>query len=206
MPPILFICSNCISISSKLKLPPFAISSPFSRLFLCRFCVQLLRPKKARHPCPEYAVPHVPDGMAQEHPVFAHTEELDWLASNRTNRQCCTTTRITISFSQDHTRQRKCIVKCFGCICRILTGHGIDHEQGFSRINRCMQLFNLFHHIVIDMQTTCGIDNQYIGKLDFCLFNCTINDTDWFSVALDSRKIAPTSPATVCSCLIAAGR
>ncbi|SST13363.1 Uncharacterised protein [Acinetobacter baumannii] len=43
-----------------------------------------------------------------------------------------------------------------------------------------MQFFNFVHHVFIDMQTTRCIDNQHISKLDFCLFNCTVNNINWF--------------------------
>ena len=100
----------------KVEGSAFCSFSPFFRLFLCRFCVQLLRPKKVRHPYLRYVVQHDLDGMAQVHLVFTDTQELDRFTCNRTNRKRSTTTCITISFSQNNTSQSQSIVKCFCCI------------------------------------------------------------------------------------------
>src|SRR5690606_33739180 len=100
MPPILFICSNCISISSKLKLPPFC---SFFGFFFVDLALKFFDQRKD--------VTHTQNTLCdtfrmewlQGIKLFAHTQEFDWLTGNGTHRQCRTTACITIGFGQDHT-------------------------------------------------------------------------------------------------------
>ncbi len=96
--------------------------------------------------------------------LLAHTEELDRLAGDMTYRQRRATTGITVNLGENHTGQRQGLVEGLGGVGRILTGHGIDHKQGFCRLGCRMHLFDLGHHLVIDVQTTGGIDNQHIHE------------------------------------------
>ena len=97
--------------------------------------------------------------------LLTHAEELDRLAGDRAHGQCRTTTGITIDLGQHHAGQRQRIGKGLGGIGGILTGHGIDHEQGFDRLDRRMHGLDLGHHLGIDGQTTGGIDNHHVDEL-----------------------------------------
>ena len=93
---------------------------------------------------------------------FTDTDEFDRLAGNVANRQGGTTAGVAVGFGQDHAGQRQCLAECFGGVGRILTGHGIDHEQGFHRIQSGMQLLDFGHHGGIDGQTAGGIDQHHV--------------------------------------------
>ena len=80
------------------------------------------------------------------------------------NRQRRTATRITINFGENHTRQRQCLVEGLRSIGGVLAGHRIDHKQRFRRFGRSVNLFDLSHHVSIDMQATRRIDDQHIHK------------------------------------------
>ena len=59
---------------------------------------------------------------------------------------------------------------------RILTGHGVNHKQGFNRVNRRMDLFDLVHHRFVNVQTTSGIHQQHVVEFQFGFFQRRVND------------------------------
>ena len=94
--------------------------------------------------------------------LLAHTDELDRLAGELTHRQRRTTAGITVGLGEDHTGERQRFIKGLGGVGRILTGHGVHHEQGFHRADGPVQALDLAHHVFVDMQTARGIDDQHI--------------------------------------------
>ncbi|MNM79531.1 hypothetical protein D3C81_914660 [compost metagenome] len=110
--------------------------------------------------------------------LLAHTEELDGLAGDVTDRQRGTATRVAVDLGQHYAGQRQRLVKGLGRIGGILTGHGIDHKQGFHRLDRRMHLFDLVHHRFVYVQTAGGIDDQHVVEFQLGLLQCTVNDVD----------------------------
>ncbi len=53
-------------------------------------------------------------------------------------------------------------VKVFRHIDGILSGHGIDHQHDFIRLDVCLNGFEFIHHLFIYMQAAGGIQNHYI--------------------------------------------
>ena len=110
--------------------------------------------------------------------LLAHTDELDRLAGDGTNGQCGTATGVAVDLGQDHTGQRQRIAEGLGRVGGVLTGHGVDHEQRFDRVDRGVQRLDLAHHLFVDVQTTGGIDDDHINKLKLCFFNSRLRDVD----------------------------
>ncbi len=108
--------------------------------------------------------------------LLAHTDELDRLAGDGAYRQRGTATGVTVDLGQDHAGQRQCITERLGGVGRVLAGHGIDHEQGFHRVDRGMQRLDLAHHFFIDVQATGGIDDDHVDEFQFCFFNSRLGD------------------------------
>ena len=94
--------------------------------------------------------------------LLAHADELDRLAGDLAHRQGGAAARIAVQLGEDHAGQRQRIAECLGGIDRILPGHRIDHEQGFNRFERGVQLLNFRHHRGIDSQAPGGIDDQHV--------------------------------------------
>ncbi|MNM44050.1 hypothetical protein D3C81_549410 [compost metagenome] len=99
--------------------------------------------------------------------LLAHTDELDRLAGNGAHRQRSTATGVTVDLGQDHTGQRQRITKRLGGVGGVLTGHGVNHEQRLDRLDRGVQVFDLGHHLGVDMQTTGGIDDDHVDEFQF---------------------------------------
>ncbi|MNP44161.1 hypothetical protein D3C76_1380090 [compost metagenome] len=111
---------------------------------------------------------------------LAHAEEFDRLAGNVANRQRRTAARITIDLGQHYASQRQRFVKGLGGVGRILAGHGVDHKQGFHRLDRRMYLFDFVHHRFVYVQAARGIDDQHVVELQLGLLQSTVNDVDRF--------------------------
>jgi hypothetical protein len=99
------------------------------------------------------------------------------------------------------------LVEGLGGVGGILTGHGVHHEQRFHRIDRGVQALDLAI-MLVDVQATGGIDNQHIEELDLGLRgNGAAGDVHRILAEVGlGKKVHPTSPASVSSCLMAAGR
>ena len=99
--------------------------------------------------------------------LLAGTHELDRLVHHGTDRQGGTTTGITIQLGQYDTVEIQTFVELTGGIHGILTGHGIYNKQCFIRIDGVLDGLDFIHHLLIDGQTTGGIDNHQV--ISFCL-------------------------------------
>lgn len=123
-----------------------------------------------------------------------------------TDGQRGTAARVAVDLGQHHAGQRQRFVKRLGGIGGVLAGHGVDHEQGFHRLDRRVHLFDLVHHRFVNVQTAGGIDDQYVVEFQLGLLQRAIDDVDRFFLTSDGKKSMPTPSASVSSCLIAAGR
>ncbi len=110
--------------------------------------------------------------------LLAHTDELDRLAGDGAHRQRGTATGVAVDLGQDHTGQRQRIAEGLGRVGGVLTGHGVDHEQGFNRVDRSVQRLDLAHHLFVDVQTTGGVDDDHVDEFQFGFFNSRIGDVD----------------------------
>ena len=94
--------------------------------------------------------------------LLARTDELDWLLHHGADREGRTTTRITIELGKDYASEVETIVKFLGSVNSILTCHRIDDEEDLVWINGILDVLDLTHHLLINCQTTSGIDDDHI--------------------------------------------
>ena len=145
-------------------MPFFSFLASLSALSLSRVCFGLL--DQAEH------VAHAEDARSdtlrverfERFALLAHTDELDRLAGDGTHRQGGTATGVAVDLGQDHTGQRQCIAEGLGRVGGVLAGHGVDHEQGFDRVDRGVQRLDLAHHLFVDVQATGGIDDDHVDE------------------------------------------
>ena len=93
---------------------------------------------------------------------LAHTQKFNGLAGNVLDREGRTTAGVRIRLGQHHTGQRQRLTEGLGGVRRILTGHGINHEQGLNRLDGAVQLLDFRHHGFINREATGGIDDQHV--------------------------------------------
>ena len=79
-------------------------------------------------------------------------------------------------FSVDTSQMEK-LVKGFSSIDRILTRHGVNHKQGFSWLNGLLERGNFIHHLLVNSQTTCGIDQHDIESIASGMLKCSLSNS-----------------------------
>jgi hypothetical protein len=83
---------------------------------------------------------------------------------------------VAVQLGEKHTVDTQRLVKGGGGIHRILTGHGIHHQQDLCGLHRRLDGLQLVHQGLIDMQPSCGIQKDHVvavvpGVLDGLLGN-----------------------------------
>ena len=85
----------------------------------------------------------------------------------------------------------------------ILAGHGIDDHQHLIGLDGLLDIHGLLHHLLVDLQTTGGIDDDYIAQVVDCLLDGTLGDIDRvLAVAAEDRH---ADLSTECGQLVGSG-
>ena len=71
--------------------------------------------------------------------LFAHAYELDRLACDLANGKRRAAAGVAIHLGQHHAGKRQLLVELVGGVDRILSGHGVGHEQDFLRIEQSLE-------------------------------------------------------------------
>ena len=107
---------------------------------------------------------------------LADAEEFNRLAGNMANRQRRAAAGVAVHFGQHHAGQRQRFVKGLRGIRRILTGHRINDEQGFNRVNGGVDVLDFVHHRFVNVQTTGGIHQQHVVEFELRFFQRRVDD------------------------------
>ena len=100
--------------------------------------------------------------------LFARSDELDGFLYDTAYTECGTATGIAVKFGKDDTVKVQAFVKRLGGIDSILTGHGINNEEYFLGRDSGFDGCNLGHHLLVDRQTSGGIDDKDIVAVGTC--------------------------------------
>ena len=106
--------------------------------------------------------------------LLARTDELDRFVDHRADGERRTTTCITVEFGQYHAVKVQTVVELLGGVDGILTGHRIDYEEDLGRLDGLLDSSDLVHHLLVDRQTTGGIDDYDIVSEFTCLGDCIL--------------------------------
>ncbi|MMZ68804.1 hypothetical protein D1872_315400 [compost metagenome] len=90
--------------------------------------------------------------------LLAESGELNRAPRHRFDRQRRTAAGIPVQLGEHNPGQFQLRIEAFGDIYRILTGHRIDHEQHFIRLRDLVDLTELLHQRLVDMQPAGRID------------------------------------------------
>ena len=93
---------------------------------------------------------------------LACSDELDRFIDYRTDRERRTTTCIAVEFGQYDAVKVNAVIELLGGVDCILTGHGIDHEEGLGGLNSLFDRCYLLHHLLIHGKTSGGIDDHHV--------------------------------------------
>ena len=95
---------------------------------------------------------------------LAHTDEFYGNIRDCFDGKRRTTAGIAVQLGHDDTVKSKTVIKGLRHIDRFLTGHRIDNEQNFMRLNFSLDIAKLLHEGFIYLQAACRIDdNDIIG-------------------------------------------
>ena len=97
--------------------------------------------------------------------LLARTHKLDGLGDDGTDGQGSTTAGVTVELGQHHAVEVQTVVELLGGVHGVLTGHRVDHEERLIGVDGLLQPTDLVHHLLVDGQTTGGIDDDHVVRL-----------------------------------------
>ncbi len=96
---------------------------------------------------------------------FAGGGEQDRLAGDGGHGKRGTTTRVAIELRKHDAGEIHALVERLRRLHGILTDHRIDDEQDLIRLHRVADVAGLLHQLLVDAQTTGGIDDHRVVQL-----------------------------------------
>ncbi len=100
------------------------------------------------------------------------------------HRQRRTAARVAVQLGQHDAGQRQRFFEGLGGVDRVLALHGIDHEQGFDRVERGVQVFDFLHQRLVNGQAAGGIDQQHVKVMLFGVIERGAGDVQGFLVGV----------------------
>ena len=97
--------------------------------------------------------------------LFTRTHKLDRFGDNGADRQGCTTAGITVKLCEHNSVEIETIVELLGSVYGILTSHRVNHEESLIGIDSLLEVGNLVHHLLVNSETSGGIDDNHIVAL-----------------------------------------
>ena len=92
--------------------------------------------------------------------LFAGAHELDGLARHRPDRQRRAAAGVAVQLGQQHAVDAQRVVKGLGRVHRVLTGHGIHHQQDLVGLDGGLHRLQLVHQCLVDVQAAGGIQKH----------------------------------------------
>src|SRR5205085_8375510 len=94
--------------------------------------------------------------------ALANTDKLHWLPDHLLDRECCTAARIAVHLCQDHSRDSDAAMKLFRRTNGVLASHRVSHEEDLDWMSLPLNVDQLFHQLIVDMQAARGVDQQRV--------------------------------------------
>ena len=98
------------------------------------------------------------------------TCKFNWLTSNLTNRESCTTTCVTVNFSKNNTCDIQLFIELLGNISSFLTNHAINNQEDFVWMGEILDITQLLHEGFVNLQTTRRINQDIVIFIGTRLF------------------------------------
>ena len=89
-----------------------------------------------------------------------------------------TTAGITIELGENNAVEVEAVVEFLSCVYGILTGHGVNHEEGFVWTEMILEIADLVHHLLINGKTSGCIDDYHIVAVGLSLLDSMVGDTE----------------------------
>ena len=91
--------------------------------------------------------------------------------SNCSRRSTNTAASVAVEFGEDDPGYADPLLERGGARERILSGHGVNDQVDLVGIDGGVDLPQFAHERVVDVQTACGVDDEYVDALCRCPFH-----------------------------------
>ena len=92
--------------------------------------------------------------------LFAGAQELDGHAGDFADAKGGAAARVAVNHGHDESGDGHALVEALGDVDGFLTGHGVDDQQHLRGPRHHADLFELAHHVVVDLQTAGRVDDD----------------------------------------------
>ncbi len=99
--------------------------------------------------------------------LFADADVFDGLAGDGLDGEGGAAAGVRVELGDDDAVEFKLLVEGFGGVDRILAGHGVDDEEDLMGVERGVDLLQLVHEGVIDVEAACGVEDEDVGTFGF---------------------------------------
>ena len=110
--------------------------------------------------------------------LLADAGELDGLAGQRLDRQRRAAAGVTVELGEHDTGDIERIVKGLRGRDRVLTDHRVDDEQDLRRIDGGLDVLQLGHERLINVQTAGRVEKDKVVAVFFCVLDAGLGDRD----------------------------
>ena len=95
--------------------------------------------------------------------LFAHADELQRLSGDVADGNRAAAAGIAIHFGEDYAGNSQALVEFVRRFDGVLSRHGVGHEQNLHRVELLLQLLQLHHQVVVDMQAARRVHEQDVA-------------------------------------------
>ena len=92
--------------------------------------------------------------------LLADADVLDRLLEDAVDRERRTAARVAVHLRQDDAGDAESRVEALGDLHGVLAGHAVGDEQDLVGLDGGLELLELRHHVVVDLQTSRGVDDH----------------------------------------------
>ena len=95
--------------------------------------------------------------------LLAHRDELDGFAGHLAHRERAAAAGVAVELGDDHAVEVGALGEGGDHVDDVLTGHGVDHHEDLVGLDRLLDVDGLLHHLLVDLQTARGVDDDHVA-------------------------------------------
>ena len=127
---------------------------------------------------------------------FTHSDVINRSARDSPDRQRRTASGIAVALREDHTVDSDFLRECLRNVDGFLSCHRVDDQDRGIHIDRSLDIAELLHHALVDLQTACRVDEDHIVAVLLRMRNSGFYDIDGI-LSVSHRKDRHTDFFTV---------